>query len=242
MRIPRIYVDDALEKDLQIRLDPRAHHHLIHVLRLRSGTQVLVFDGNGTERVAVITQADRRSATVTPGDRIPVNTESGLTAGLIQSVLRGDRMDYALQKSVELGINYIQPIWTERSERPVQGSRLERKHTHWRGVVISACEQCGRSQLPQLQPPLHLTDALAGTSGKNAFVLDPASSSGFLDTDEPPEQLTLACGPEGGLTRQEIEQCQQAGFRSVRLGPRTLRAETAAVAAMAAAQTLWGDF
>lgn len=242
MRTPRVYVDDKLESDLPNRLDSHAHHHLVHVLRLKPGTRIRVFNGRGIERYAIVTQADRRGVSVNPGERVQVDAESTLHTTILQAVLRGDRMDFALQKAVELGINHIRPVWTENSEKPFTGERLERRRRHWLGVVVSACEQCGRSTLPRLDPPLTLTEALAANTVENAFVLDPVAPAGFPDTAGPLERLTVACGPESGLSGNEIERCTEAGFRSVRLGPRTLRAETAGIAALAAAQALWGDF
>lgn len=241
MRIPRIYIDDPLQGTGELRLDARAHHHLVHVLRLRPGTPIRVFNGRGVERSAVLRQADRRGASITPGERIHPDTESCLYTSLQQAVLRGDRMDFALQKSVELGINCIQPVWTERSERPLSGTRLERRMKHWTGVVISACEQSGRASLPEILPPAPICDTLGDEFGGAAFVLDPSAEPGLPGNRMQVKRVTVACGPESGLTRGEIETYWSAGFESARLGPRTLRAETAGVAALAIVQSLWGD-
>jgi len=163
-----------------------------------------------------------------------------LAIHLGQGLSRGERMDWVIQKATELGASQITPIMTERCEVQLKGARCEKRLSHWRQIAISACEQCGRSYLPQINPPQPLNSWLAETYADLKLVLSPQASSALDNAN--PSSLALLIGAEGGLTVDEVEQAQAAGFQSLQLGPRILRTETAAVAALAVAQQRFGDF
>ncbi len=239
MRIPRIYTDAVLVSEARIILEGAAFNHLTRVLRLRSGAPLLLFNGSGGQYRAVLEAVERRRAVVRVGVFEPREVESALTITLAQGVSRGERMDYTVQKAVELGVSAIQPLLTERSVASLQGVRLDKRLAHWQGVVIGACEQSGRNRPPPLLEPLSLPDWLA--EAPTGLVLDPGAETGLLDLDRPTGRVTLLVGPEGGLSETELQQARRAGLRGVRLGPRVMRTETAGMAALAALQLLWGD-
>ena len=169
--------------------------------------------------------------------------ESSIDVSLLQGIARNDRMDLILQKSVELGVNSIQPLWMQRSQGQLKGERLEKRIQHWQGVIISACEQCGRSTLPGLLPP----DDYANSLNTQAYaglklMLQPDSATTLHDVPAPDGAIYILAGPEGGLNPDEQALAANTGFTGIRLGQRILRTETAALAALAGMQTLWGDF
>ena len=166
--------------------------------------------------------------------------ESPLAIHLGQGLSRGERMDWAIQKATELGVSEITPIMSERCEVRLKDERAEKRLSHWRQVAISACEQCGRSRVPVIHPPVLLSDWIKTTEADLKLVLHPVSEP--LASHAKPGRLAFLIGPEGGLTDNEIEQAQASGFQPARLGPRVLRTETAPVVALAVAQQLWGDF
>ncbi len=239
MGIPRIHQAAALREGLELTLDEGASRHLLRVLRLRAGAPLAVFDGEGREHEAVLVDIVGRRARVVLGAPRPAATESPLEIILAQGVSRGERMDYALQKAVELGVSRIVPLFTTRCNVRLAGERLARRLTHWQGVVIHACEQCGRSRLPRLDAPTPLT-AWTPPAGLR-LVLAPGAEAGPAGLAPPGGPVVLAIGPEGGLSGDEVQHLVRQGFHPLRLGPRILRTETAAVAALAALQTLWGD-
>ncbi len=159
---------------------------------------------------------------------------------LVQGVSRGERMDWTIQKAVELGVVAIVPVFTERGGVKLDGDRLARRLEHWRGVIVAACEQCGRNRLPSIAPPRRFAEWLPTLTGP-ACVLDPAADAGLGELGRPSPTLSLIAGPEGGLTDAELAAARAAGGTAVRLGPRVLRTETAGIAALAALQALYGD-
>lgn len=248
MRVTRIHIDEALAEGGRVLLDATASNHLLRVLRLRVGAPVVVFNGRGGEYHAVIDSADQGKAALRIGSHDPVERESPLRITLAQGVSRGERMDYTLQKSVELGVDRIIPLTTEFSQVRLDGARLERRMAHWSGVIGSACEQSGRTRLPVLEAQQALLPWLAALTPTPAdpaptlrLVLDPRGEAGLTGLVRHPARLTLLIGPEGGLSAGEIAAARAAGFIGLRLGPRILRTETAAVAALAALQALLGD-
>ncbi len=223
-------------------LTDQAFGHAVRVLRLRAGAPVTVFDGSGGQFDAVLEQVERRRARVRLGRFHNCGTESPLPIRLLQGICRGARMDYALQKAVELGVSEIQPLLCERTPPPHVVEQLAGRQTHWRRVIESACEQCSRNTLPAITPVLALSAALVRPHGDDtALVLDPAADTGLSGLHAPTGAVSLLIGPEGGLSDAELEQARHAGWVPLRLGPRTLRTETAGLAALAAVQTLWGD-
>lgn len=242
MRIPRIHVPGPIDSGLSLQLPDQAARHVNQVLRLKESSALIVFDGEGGEFEAVITAIQKRSVTVKIGAVRNQNVESPLKIHLIQGISRGERMDIALQKAVELGVNTITPVFTERCNVKLSGDRLHKKHQHWYGVLVSACEQSGRSHIPMLNPAQKLSDVLSKTSESLRLVLDPNAERRLPEvSNNKPEQLELIIGPEGGLSDNEIRECVEAGCEAVTLGPRILRTETAAIAVLAITQTLWGD-
>lgn len=242
MRIPRIHLPQTLAPGTRLALNEAASGHVLRVLRLKPGAALVVFNGAGGEYEATLTAVENRAAVITLGGFRDPRRESPLSLTLAQGISRGERMDFTLQKSVELGVARIAPLETAFSQVRLDGARLERRCQHWQGVIASAVEQCGRTLLPELSPVMALTDWLAaGSGGGLCLVLDPAGDVTPSELSAPAGRVTLLAGPEGGLSDLELAQARQAGYLGLRLGPRILRTETAGIAALAALQTLWGD-
>lgn len=236
----RIYVEAALLAGASLELPDEAARHIAQVLRMRAGEALTLFSGDGTEHEAVIEAAERRRVSVRLGARREVDRESGLQLTLAQCVSKGERMDYTIQKAVELGVQVIVPLLSTRSVVRLDGERWEKKLEHWRGIIVSACEQSGRNRLPQLAPVQKLESWLAVPAEGLRLVLAPTAAQS-LKTLPPARAATLLVGPEGGLSTEEIALALKAGHAGITLGPRILRTETAGVAALAALQALWGD-
>ncbi len=234
----RIHVGGPLTCGLRVVLQGDGYAHLIRVLRRRVGDPVTLFDGDGGEYAGVVETVNRRDATVRLDRHHAREVESSLCLTLVQGISRGKRMDYTLQKATELGVTNIVPVVCSRS-MPASASRV----AHWRSVVVSACEQCGRNRIPLLHPPLALADWLSARDDHRQLcvLLDPRGARGFGELSCPGTRITLLVGPEGGFEQAEYRCVVAAGFQPVRLGPRVLRTETAGVAALAALQLLWGD-
>lgn len=242
MRIPRIYSSTPLSRKSRISLDERALHYVVRVLRLRPGAELELFDGKGREYRAVLATVGRREAEAQILEPIQRNVESALHIVLGQGISRGERMDYALQKAVELGVKGIVPLLTERSGVSLCGARAEKRQRHWQGVAISACEQCGRNYVPLVERPQTLGAFLNSCHSKAKILLDSESKRPLKELSPPLDnELALLIGSEGGLSEGEVKLAQQAGFVGVCLGPRILRTETAAVVALTALQLCWGD-
>ena len=242
MRLTRIFLDTPLKIGLEIELDTQAHHHLVNVLRLKSGARLIVFNGCGGEYQATLTCLKRRSSRITVNRFLDCHRESKLATRLLQGISRNDSMDYALQKAVELGVCEIQPIATELCAIKLQASRVRNKYRHWKQVIVAACEQSGRTSIPNLLPPLALAEVLEHCNDHFGIVLDPRMGGNLASLNLPAQQaVSILIGPEGGFTSTEIAMITQGGFTPVRMGPRTLRTETASVVALAALQVLWGD-
>ncbi|MEZ5542210.1 MAG: 16S rRNA (uracil(1498)-N(3))-methyltransferase [Pseudomonadota bacterium] len=239
----RLLVQQQFSDGDRITVEGQQAHHLLHVLRLRTGAALRVFDGCGHEHHARLTDSGRARVTLDIGKAIPGARESALRLDLAQGIARHDRMDLILQKAVELGVSNIQPLWLQRSQSRLSGERLEKRILHWQGIINSACEQCGRNILPQLHPPLDLAQWLhSSPQAAMKLLLQPDSASTLTQLSRPDGAIVLLAGPEGGLDGDEQALASAAGFTGIRLGPRILRTETAALAAIAGLQTLWGDF
>lgn len=254
MRVPRIYQPIALSSGQIIELDAQATTHLTKVLRLRVGDALVVFngrgdgDGNGEggEYEATVSTIGRRIASITLGKVLDRNVESPLELVLVQGVSRGERMDYTIQKAVELGVTHIVPVNTERTVVNLKGERQIRRQQHWQAVVNGACEQSGRNVVPEVKPivPFQawLDESGSGEGSGLKLVLHHRAETSLADLPRPEGPVTILIGPEGGLAPSEIAAAQSAGYLPLRLGPRVLRTETAAVAALSVLQWLWGDF
>ncbi len=243
MRIPRVYTNQPLASNRPVVLEQAASHHVSRVLRMQPGARLVLFNGDGLEFAARLTGDDEGRVVAETFEVADPQRESPLNIHLGQAVSRGERMDYTLQKSVELGVQRITPLWTRRTQVKLDGKRLEKRMQHWRGVIVAACEQSGRTRIPVLATPRTLTDWCRQKDQQQmGLVLDPGAKRSLGSLGDGGTEILLLSGPEGGLDQEEIDAAQATGFTGVRLGPRILRTETAAVAALSALQTLWGDF
>jgi 16S rRNA (uracil1498-N3)-methyltransferase len=239
---PRIYCPLALVAGEILSLTGDQHRHVAQALRLKAGAPLTLFDGSGGEYAAVIEEVERSSSTVRIGDYRPVDKESPLELRLVQGIGRGERTDYAIQKAVELGVTSIVPVLTRRGVVRLEEQRAQRRHAHWQGIIVHACQQCGRNRLAELSPAVTLSDWLRDReAGGLDLMLDAGATAGMSELTYKGGAITLLVGPEGGLDDKEREAAHAAGFVGVALGPRTLRTETAAVAAVTAVQLRWGD-
>jgi len=240
LRIHRVYTGQTLEPDLEVVLEQGAAHYLGRVLRVSLGQPIVLFNGDGYDYAAEVIRAGRRELALVVNSRLPGLAEPALGITVVQALSRGERMDHTLQKCTELGATAFQLLIGERSEVRLRDEKLERRMEHWQGVVVSACEQCGRSRVPPVRPPLTLSGWLERQGRGIRLVLDPEAPQP-LAAVELPQVIELAVGPEGGFSKAEGEQMKAMGVAPVRLGPRILRTETAAPAAVAILQCLGGD-
>lgn len=236
-----MFTESPLAPDREVRLDAQAGHYLHRVLKLRAGDPLVLFNGDGHDYAAELLSNRRDEVPLRITARLPAVPEPGLRVTLAQAVGKGDRMDYALQKATELGAVAFQPLFTERTEVRLTGTRLERREAHWRRVIISACEQSGRATLPGLHAAKSLDEWLAEPLEGDRFLLDPTADDSLCGSAPHGPPVTVIIGPEGGFSDQEVRGMALAGVRAVRLGPRVLRTETAGPAAVAVLQALHGD-
>lgn len=244
MSAPRFYCPPPLPLTTNYELPAAAAHHASRVLRLRAGDAVQIFDGLGNALDATVNMISGKRVLLGNLQTFMGQHESSLHIVLAQAMCSSDKMDWVIQKATELGVAEIVPVQTQRSVAKLAGVRAGKRAEHWRNVTISACEQSGRNTLPQLLPPQALGDWLNAMRNvpSSKFILLPRGASNLHAQPSPSDRATLLVGPEGGFTADEANIAQQAGFAPVLLGPRVLRTETAAIAGIAALQTLWGDF
>jgi len=243
-RTPRLYVEEPLGASARLALTPRAAHHATDVLRLRAGESMILFDGRGGEYDARSLVAARERVEAEVGARRDVERESPLRVTLVQAVSSGERMDLTVQKAVELGVAAIRPVLTEKTVVKLDAGRAAAKADHWRRIVISACEQCGRNRLPEVFPVTPLAHYCRNSPPGTRLLLSPGAGRGIRAAAAAGIQgeVVLAAGPEAGFSADEEALLTGAGFEPVRLGPRVLRTETAALAALAALNALAGDY
>ncbi|GAB5477733.1 MAG: 16S rRNA (uracil(1498)-N(3))-methyltransferase [Marinobacter nauticus] len=241
MRIPRIFTDSPLAVGSQCQLDDNAANHVGRVLRMQAGQALLLFNGDGQDYRATITEAGKKHVQVAVTEAGKNETESPLRVVLAQTLSKGDRMDYAVQKAVEMGVSEIVPLTTERCDVKLKGDREDKRLRHWQQVAISAAEQCGRARVPDIQPVMTVQQWLEHARACDLRLVLHHRTERSLNTLEKPSSIALMIGPEGGLTAEEIALAEDNGFLPVALGPRVLRTETAPVAAIALCQWLWGD-
>ena len=244
MPIPRFYCPPPLHWEHQFALPAPAAHHAHRVLRLRVNDRVQVFDGTGIACDAAIEEINGRHVVL--GARLSQTNESRahLHITLAQALCSSEKMDWVVQKATELGAAQIAPVQTQRSVARLSTERAERRTRHWHEVAIAACEQCGRNHLPQVHAPQDFSVWLAqirDTPGTK-FILLPHAAHSLHAQPRPHGAVTLLVGPEGGFSEEEAQLAQSVGFIPLRLGTHVLRTETAAIAGLAALQTLWGDF
>ncbi len=237
----RIYTSRPLSSGQSIDLEAGPSHHLAGALRLTAGDSFTVFNGAAGEYPATIESVGKKSLTVRLGKRIDRSSESTLRIHLGIAISRSDRMDWIVQKSTELGVAKVTPLFTERSTVKLKGERARKKLNHWRQIAISACEQCGRNQLPQIAPVVQLEQWLKRDLPEQRFVLDHRSGHSVAELGQNASAIALLIGPEGGLAEAEIASALTQKFSALTLGPRVLRTETAPLAAIAILQARWGD-
>jgi len=240
-RTPRVFVHAPLASGQRLTLEGETAAHLGRVLRVRPGEPVVLFDGSGPEFASEVRSSTRRTVELAVGACREVDRESALELVLLQGVCRNERMDWVVRKATELGVTAVRPVLTERSVVKLDPARVPGRIEHWRAIAISACEQSGRNVLPDIFPPLPVTAALAAHRGAAGVLLDPEADGGAEKLPAPKGPLCLLVGPEGGLDERERAAARAAGYRGIRLGPRILRTETAALTGVTLLQARFGD-
>ncbi|HEY0333543.1 MAG TPA: 16S rRNA (uracil(1498)-N(3))-methyltransferase [Stenotrophomonas sp.] len=243
MRVTRCHVDLVLTPGAELLLPETTANHLLRVLRLGQGDGCVLFNGDGHDYPATLIAVGKREARVRVASPVPVETESPRVIHLLQGIARGEKMDLILQKATELGVSAVLPVDAERTEVKLDAARAAKRMAHWRNVIVSACEQCGRARVPTLAPPRSLAEAAAAVPADALkLTLDPAGEHRLSTLQASPgTPLVVAIGPEGGWSPRDRQTLAAAGFQGLRLGPRILRTETAGLAAIAALQARLGD-
>ena len=242
MRQHRIFHEGPLEVGIEVELSTENSHYLRQVVRAKPGHLITLFNGEGGEYSATIQTIEKRSCHVSIGQFVERNVESPLAITLLQGISKGDKMDFTIQKAVELGVNHIVPLLTERSVVKLDARRGHKKHQHWQGIANSATAQSGRNIITNISPIAKLSEYLQTSqpNGDNRLILSPSADTGFNSITKNCS-ITLLIGPEGGLSDDEERAAVAVGFAAVRFGPRVLRTETAAIAALGLIQGIWGD-
>ena len=241
MRISRLYTPVYLAAGKHIELDDDNGHYVRTVLRLKQDAEIVLFNGSGGEYLCTVAEVSRKAVLILVNQWLDRSVESPLLVTLGLGISRGDRMDLSVQKAVELGVNHITPLLTERCVVQFKGEKKPQRLLHWQKIAQHAAEQSGRTTLPELTGIEQLHHWVNLQQGLKVF-LDPYATSTLADLSPEDGHVTLLTGPEGGFSGQERELAKAAGFIPVRLGSRILRTETASLAALAAVQILWGDF
>lgn len=240
----RFYSAEKLNIGALISLSSSAATHATRALRLNVGDKLKLFNGDGLDYNCELISVQKSAVVAKVLASQAIENESPLNITLLQGISSGDRMDYTIQKAVELGVNAIQPISTERSVVKLNQERAQKRLEHWQNVVTSACEQSGRAFVPQVLSPISLSNWLADHPSENAtrILLNPVGALKLAALTKPANHIQLLIGAEGGLSQNEINAATSQGFQSIILGPRILRTETAALTAIASMQILWGDY
>ncbi|GAB3233967.1 16S rRNA (uracil(1498)-N(3))-methyltransferase [Pseudaeromonas pectinilytica] len=241
MRVPRIYEPGPLSSHALLDLSEDGANHIGRVLRMQAGQELVLFDGRGGQYPATIQAVGKKQVQVQLGELDPVEVESPLAIHFGQVISRGDKMEFTIQKSVELGVAVITPLFSERCGVKLGGERLDKKLEQWQKIAISACEQCGRNRIPEIRPAMELAAWLAEPTAELKLNLHPRAPYSINTLPEPSHGIRLLIGPEGGLSSAEIELAREHGFADMLLGPRVLRTETAGLTAITALQCRFGD-
>lgn len=242
MRLTRIYQPQAAHSGQIVNLSKEASGHLMRVLRLQINDKLIVFNGEAGEFHATIIELTKSTVTVKLGEFNAVNRESPLQITLAQAVLRSDKMDYMLQKAVELGVSRFIPLLTAHSTlMKLAPERWRKRCVHWQGVMLAACEQSGRTRLPTLENPMTFDLATTAIKADQRIILQPGAQHA-IDSLSSCQSVTILVGPEGGWSENELKYARAADYNLMQLGPRVLRAETAGLAAVSILQSLYGDF
>lgn len=240
MRIHRVHTRQSLKPGREARIGDKTAHYLRRVLRITTGQQIILFNGDGHDYLAEVVQPGKRELILSVLSRARAAGESGLDIRVVQAISRGERMDQTLQKCTELGAGSFQPLFSERVEVRLKAEKLQRRVEHWQAVVVAACEQSGRAVVPEVLDPLNFADWLDAACGGQCLVLAPRAGTP-LACAEIETWISLVVGPEGGFSDVELDLMEARGARPVSLGPRILRTETAAPAAVAVLQSRAGD-
>jgi len=241
MKLHRFFIDKpTLIVGDKLVIEKPLAHYMVNVLRLKLQRPVMLFNDSGTTFLGTIVEVTRHTLVIEVTESYEESKESNLKIHLVQSISKGERMDFTLQKSVELGVTEITPVFSERTEVRVKGERIDSKMAHWRKVIVSACEQCGRNRLPRLNMPVPMLEWLRANPVTLGLIADPNATQ-TLHNMTIPEEVTLIVGPEGGFTLTEIHEAIQHEFIPIKMGPRILRTETAAMAIMTLLQFRGGD-
>jgi 16S rRNA (uracil1498-N3)-methyltransferase len=239
MQYPRIYHPEELSINKTVQLSDNAARHIGLVLRLSLGDRIILFNGDGDEYLAEIENLQKKKIIINIIEKNTINRESVLSLHLGQAISRSEKMDWVIQKAVELGVNDITPVITQYTSAKASPAKLE----HWRKIILSACEQCGRNKMPVLHTPLSLSVWIQQTNIHCGVICEPDASMPLAKLAVSPDKpVHILIGPEGGFSREEITLARQYHWQPVRLGKPILRTETAAIAVISALQTLWGDF
>ena len=241
MRLIRLYQENNLHENSEIELTSDSCHRLLHVLRAKVDDSFILFDGSGYDFKATITAIKKKKVYISVSKKNKVNNESNVHIHLGQALAKGEKVDFILQKAVELGANEITLLNTERCNAKIAPERIENRLQHWKKIMVHACEQSNRSLLPCIHSCEHIENWLPRQNDSHKLILDPHATS-LLPTATDSKHFTLLIGPEGGFSDTEIDRAKQNGFHPIKLGHRILRTETAALAGIAAIQTLYGDF
>lgn len=251
MRIPRLYINQLLTENSTVVLGQESSHYLCKVLRVKADRQLVLFNGylsdagESGEYQATLIEADKKACVVEIKKFIETQSESPLKLELACCLIKNDRMDWLLQKATELGVTKISPLFSEFTDVKLSAERIDKKQRHWQQIVISACEQSGRTQVPIVNSPVSLSDWLVQDKSEGRYVLHPYNAKPFVFDNtlrSVTKTVSLLVGPEGGLSDQEVNEAHANQFQSVLLGPRILRAETAPLVALSILQSQLGDF
>lgn len=243
MRTIRSFIDAPLAIGLEMLMPEQSSNHIVRVLRLHIGDTFHAFNGDGNDYVAEIISIDKKGAKICIVSYIEVRNESPLRIHLYQSIARGDKMDWILQKATELGVSAFTPIVSDRTEVKLDSERSDKKISHWQGVIRSACEQSGRACIPYIHSPIAINQLSIYLKTTQAFYLEPNAKLSIKEIPLQSEQeLYLAIGPEGGFSERDTRLLEAASFQGLKIGPRILRTETAGLAVIAALQSQYGDW
>jgi len=247
MRLSRFFINESLSPGQSLILPPHLVNYIVNVLRLKTGADIVLFNGQAIDKqageyTAALTEVNKRSCIALIGNFIPKNIESRINTQLFQGISRSERMDYTIQKAVELGVSSITPVFSQRSNlRKLNDKQLRKKMLHWQGVATSACEQSGRTVFVNVNPPIQVKQ-IGQFKADIKLLLSPAAKSSITDIKSiQASSMNIFIGPEGGLSREEINNAVAQDYQEIRLGKRILRTETAGLAMLSILQFLWGD-